>query len=54
MYKIHGQEHLRKLLTIALIDTYRDISNKISHKREEEASKVVDVIVKYRIIDSNL
>ena len=52
MYKIHGQEHLQKLLKISLIDTYRDISNKISHKREEEASKVVDVIVKYRIIDS--
>ena len=52
MYKIHGQEHLQKLLKISLIDTYGDISNKISHKREEEASKVVDVIVKYRIIDS--
>ena len=52
MHKIHGQEHLQKLLKISLIDTYRDISNKISHKREEEASKVVDVIVKYRIIDS--
>ena len=52
MYKIHGQEHLQKLLKIALVDILRDISNKINHKREEEASKVLDTLQKYRIIDS--
>ena len=40
------------MLKIALIDIHRDISNKLSHKREEEASKVVDTLQTYRIIDS--
>ena len=52
MYKIHGQEHLQKLLKIAMSDIHRDISNKTIHKREEKASKVVDIIVRYRLIDS--
>ena len=35
-----------------MVDIFRDISNKINHKREEEASKVVDTLQRYRIIDS--
>ena len=52
MYKIHGQEHLQKLLKITLIDIHRDISNKISHKREEEAERVMMIMNKYNIINT--
>merc|ERR1711965_680773 len=52
MYKIHGQEHLQKLLKNALEDIHRAIANKIRHKREEEAERVMIIINKYDIINT--